>query len=503
MILLLALGCLHRGAEPEAIDDPHRLVIAHTNDLHTYYVPTPVSVGGETELWGGFERIDGLLQELRETHGEEDLLYLDAGDLLTGTPLMEFEHRGVQGGAMLDLISAVGCDAMVLGNHEFDRGLDNVAALIAISEVPILSANLVLEADLAEPAVPGLLPHVILDAAGEKIGVFGLTTYDLPAIANPSSLEGVEVRDPIDVAREQVEILAPQVDRVVALTHIGLEPDRALAAAVPGIDLIVGGHSHTAMDAADEVGETWIVQSGQYARNVGVAMAPIESGGDWSWERVDLRTDVRSARPEVSKLVDFWDERVVARFGAQAGTVESDLRRKEPGQSSMGRWASDLVRLAAQADVGIYNRGGLREDLEVGDLTLLDLYRVFPFGNEVVHFSWTGAQLETVVSQSLRGELNDDPAPLQWSGIRYHWLLQEGNPTLVELYVGDEKVDQDAVYRIATNVFVSWQWENLLAESPGEVEGIGLTVFEAATEAAAEAPIRAPADRRSHRLSSP
>ena len=91
-------------------------------------------------MWGGFERIDGLLGDLRREYGEDNLLYLDAGDLLTGTLLMEFEHRGVHGGAMLDLIEATGCDAMVLGNHEFDRGKDNVAACRG-QRVPIISAT--------------------------------------------------------------------------------------------------------------------------------------------------------------------------------------------------------------------------------------------------------------------------------------------------------------------------------------------------------------------------
>jgi 2',3'-cyclic-nucleotide 2'-phosphodiesterase (5'-nucleotidase family) len=506
MIWLLLLSCARQGgpAEASALSGANHLVIAHTNDLHTYYVPTRVEAGGQEELWGGFGRIDGFIDELRATHGDDDVLYLDGGDLLTGTPLMEFEHRGVQGGAMIDFIEAVGCDAMVLGNHEFDRGIDNVAALVATSSVPILSANLVQAADPSQPAVPGLLAHVILEAAGETVGVFGLTTVDLPSIINPAVLDGLEVRDPVAVAREQVALLEGRVDRIVALTHIGLPADRDLAERVAGIDLIVGGHSHTAMESAERAGDTWIVQAGEYARNVGVAQSLVGQDEEWLWKRVDLVEAGPSPSEEVQSLVEHWDGKVVARFEEPVGTLAGGLRRAEPGESSMGRWASDLVRVAASADIGIYNRGGLRADLSAGPLTLLDLYRVFPFGNEVVSFLWTGEQLERVVEGGLHGELGGDPSPLQWSGITYRWTVRDDAPVLLSLSVGGEPVDPGSEYRVATNVFVSWQWENLLGEAPlGPIEGHGLTVFEAAEQSVRAGEVRVPADKRSLRISAP
>jgi 2',3'-cyclic-nucleotide 2'-phosphodiesterase (5'-nucleotidase family) len=258
------------------------------------------------------------------------------------------------------------------------------------------------------------------------------------------------------------------------------------------------------MESAEKVGQTWIVQSGQYARNVGVALAPVEDDGDWNWERIDLREDGFPPLPELSAHVDLWNQRVDERFGVSIGMVEGNLKRDQPGQSPMGSWASDVVRLASDADVGIYNRGGLREDLVEGELSLLDLYHVFPFGNSVVSFSWTGAQLQAVVERNLQGEISEDPAPIQWSGLRYHWVLEEGEPRLMELWVGDEKVELDVVYSIGTNVFVAWQWEKILGEAPGgELQDHGLTVFQAAEQVARLGPIRVPVEARSIRLSSP
>jgi len=258
------------------------------------------------------------------------------------------------------------------------------------------------------------------------------------------------------------------------------------------------------MRAAEEVGSTWIVQAGEYARNVGVALAPIEPDSDWGWERVDLRETQGPASAEVSELVATWGQKVEARFEEPVGVVETDLIRAEKGQTRMGRWASDLVRHTAAVDVGVYNRGGLRADLVAGEISLLDLYRVFPFGNEVVSFEWTGRQLEAVVELGLTDEMSADPAVLQWSGIRYHWVVTEGSPHLTELWIGDERVDPERVYTIGTNVFVGWQWESLLGVPPrGELVSHGLTVFEAAEAAARAGPLRAPVDKRSLLQTSP
>ena len=166
-----------------------------------------------------------------------------------------------------------------------------------------------LEGDPDTPAVPGLKPHVILSAAGEQVGVFGLTTADLPHIVTPASLEGVRVRDPVEVAKEQVEILSPQVDVIVALTHIGLESDLDLAAQVDGIDLIVGGHSHTAMEAAEEVG-----LPGSYNQDNMLEMS------EWRWhhqKRMEIGNGAALTshklvrrRQQVTDLVATWSDKV-------------------------------------------------------------------------------------------------------------------------------------------------------------------------------------------------
>ena len=209
-----------------------------------------------------------LVQHIEDMHGADRVLLLDGGDLLTGTPLTDVEIRGSQGGAMLDFMEAVGYDAWVIGNHEFDKGFENVEALVSSSKIPAISANV--RAPDGGPAFTGQQPSTILEAGGFKIGVIGATTEQLEGLVSPDTWSRLDLIPVAEAVAEQVEILDPQTDLIVVLSHIGLDADKALAEAVDGVDLIVGGHSHTHLDTPEKIGGTWVVQAGSYCRTLGV-----------------------------------------------------------------------------------------------------------------------------------------------------------------------------------------------------------------------------------------
>ena len=121
---------------------PGRLIIAHTNDLHAHYGPNRADWLEGTPDIGGFGAIGGHVAALHQEHGDDRVLVLDGGDVMTGTPLMEFEVRGARGGAMLELMETAGMDAWVLGNHEFDIGMEHISTIVSASQIPVLSANL-------------------------------------------------------------------------------------------------------------------------------------------------------------------------------------------------------------------------------------------------------------------------------------------------------------------------------------------------------------------------
>lgn len=484
-----------------------RIILAHTNDLHAHYEPERADWRDDEAELGGMAAIDSWLRALDIRYGDDAVLYLDAGDVLTGTPLMELDPRGVAGGGMLELFEALGTDGWVLGNHEFDRGFDHAAAFVAQSKVPVLSANLRRPCP-SQPldcpvAIDGTVPWRIYEVNGLRVGVFGLTTSGLSHLTDAATMERITVVDHATAARAAVAALEPQVDLVVALTHIGLDSDRLLAAQVDGIDLIVGGHSHTRMRQAEQVEGTWIVQAGSYGRLLGIVDLAVQDGTitDFQWTLQELALDQLPLPPraEVQKLVDGYSSELERRFSKKVGTAPETLVRGS-GETPMGRFASDVVREAADADVGIYNAGGIRSEIAQGDVTVGDLYTVFPFSNEVVWFELTGEQLISVLLSNAMAEVEDNRGALQLSGVRYEWRLRMGAPEVLSVQVGGAPLEVDRSYRVATNSFVASQWQRNLGVQPGEVHGVGKTVLEAAVERAGRQGVLDAGDRRSVRV---
>ncbi len=481
---------------------PGKLVVAHTNDLHAHYGPSRAEwIDGAPDI-GGFGAIGSQVASLHKIHGDDAVLVLDGGDIMTGTPLMEFEVRGARGGAMLDLMETAGMDAWVLGNHEFDIGYEHISKIVSSSEIPVLSANLDAVDGSGAPGIVGVQDHAIFERNGLTIGVFGLTTSSLGRLTASGAVAKMNVRDVVEVAQEQVAILEPQVDLVVALTHIGLEEDKDLARRVRGIDLIVGGHSHTALTEPVRVEDTWIVQAGCYARQLGVAELRVEDGRivNFEAELRDLRLPAEEPHEESLKLEKTWSERVAAHFGEVVGEVSGGgLERRGP-ESTIGRWAADTVRLAAEADVGLYNPGGLRADLPEGPLERGELYNVFPFGNALVYFEVTGEQLVGLMLKNAAAELSGRHPVMQLSGVEAKWRVRAGAPDLLQLSVGKERLDPQRRYRMATNSYIAEQWGYNLGFQPEGVVQMDQTIFEAAIERASRTVVVPPTDPRMQRV---
>ena len=481
---------------------PGQLIIAHTNDLHAHYGPNRADWLEGTPDIGGFGAIGGHVAALHQEHGDDRVLVLDGGDVMTGTPLMEFEVRGARGGAMLELMETAGMDAWVLGNHEFDIGMEHISTIVSASQIPVLSANLDSADGSGAPAIMGVQDHTIFERNGLRVGVFGLTTTSLGRLTASGAAARMDVRDLAEVAREQVALLEPQVDLVVALTHVGLQDDKELADAVEGIDLIIGGHSHTSLTEPVRVDDTWIVQAGGYARQLGVVELTVDAGRivDFSAELRDLHPDKSPIHAASARLEKTWTERISSHFGAVIGRVEGgNLDREYGAESPMGRWASDTVRLAAGADIGLYNPGGLRADIVEGPLTRGALYNVFPFGNTVVHFDITGAELVGLLLKNASAELAQDHPVMQLSGITAEWRLRSGVPDLVEVTVGGRPLLPEASYTLATNSYIADQWRYNLGFEPQDVTHLEQTIFQAAMARAVEGPVVPPSDLRMRR----
>ena len=421
---ILALGW--PGAMPRALAAwPSRaesLLILHTNDIHAHLMPFEDSQGDRV---GGAAARAALITRLRAFPGKT--LLLDAGDVFQGTPYYNY-FRGVPDYRSMSL---AGYDAGAFGNHELDDGPAHWLRVRQHATFPILSANVFVTAESAwaNPLLPAegavrrgarwiggdrvpdsaplrflTTPYVIEDVGGVKVGILGLTTKDIVAIVSRARNGGVAVSDPITAASALVPEIRRKADFVVALTHIGVDGDRALASRVPGIDMIVGGHSHTYLwqplvvrnHNANGYHGTAIVQDGRWGDHVG--RLAVALGPDGVRGVTDALIAVRPSEGEdraVKALLQPYGDSMATQVNKPVFRTTSRVGMSglEDGDTPLGNFVADAILEASGADIAIINSGGIRAPLPAGAVTVGDILTVLPFDNTIVKVPMRGWQV--------------------------------------------------------------------------------------------------------------
>lgn len=474
----LGLGC-HRP--PEQGTRGAELVLLHTNDMHAAFLPAPVPWRDDGTEQGGMIWLDARIRQERNRWGEAHTLLLDAGDILTGDPLSQVVVDGAEGGAMVDFLEAMDYDAWTPGNHEFDRGWDNALALFGTSEVPVLCANL-LDRRTGTPP-PGVQPDRVFRKGELRVGVVGLLTPSLAGYTSPEVAARFEMRDPATAVRERLVALEPSVDLVVVLSHMGVEEDRLLADEVVGIDLVVGGHSHSPLHEPERVGDTWIVQAAPKLRALGRTRIALDGEGAVHVEgellEVGPRVEGLEPDPEMAARVEHWQNRVEETFGEVLTELDQPLHKGRYGEGPLGHWIADLLRAHTGADVGLYNASGLRATIPAGRVRKLEVYRVFPFGNALATFGLSGHALRRLVLQNARSAARGSGVYYPMAGLSARWRPGDDSPESLEpesfeqeleIRVGPQPLDPDRIYRVASNSFLATNWEGRLPEEPRSLE---------------------------------
>lgn len=363
----------------------------HSN-IFVYDTQKKITVDGEqqkvTVSTGGYARLASFVKSVRAV--SDGTLVLNAGDLFAGPVFSTFE-----GEPEVKATNAVGFDALAIGNHEFDHGVETFVKAMKNAEFSILAANLDIKDEEMKKIVK---PYVIKDVAGVKVGIFGLTTPDLPRITNVGN--EVVPTDPIEVAKSMVKKLREEekVDLVIALTHVGTPLDREIAKQVPGIDLILGGHTHDIV--FEKVGDTIIAHAGSVLEVVGYLNLKVQDGKiiDAKWYPMFLGED-----PEVTYILEPYAAKLDELYSATIGYTDVDLDARKSvvrtRESNLGNLITDSwMDRYPNADLAITNGGGIRGDriYPAGPITYKTLLSIHPFGNTVVLVTLTGEELKQV-----------------------------------------------------------------------------------------------------------
>lgn len=456
--LVLALPAVAvEGPAPVPGAGPWNLTIFHTNDTHAGMFARPADWRDDGRPVGGIVALAHHLAEQRRTAPAS--LLVDAGDFMTGNPVCNLREDGVPGAAIARLFNAMDYDAGLVGNHEFDIGLDDLRRLLPRFEHPVLGADIVdgqgRPAFRAEP--------VVLERGGVRVGILGVSCAEMAEVVAPGRLAGLRMAPQAPLLREQAAALDPVTDLLVVLTHNGVDGDRELAAALAGagIDVIVGGHSHTRLRQPELVAGILIVQAGSALTNLGRLDLRVEDDrvAGYDGRLVSLWADSLAASGEldgIAALAQGYEDRVRAEYGRVLGTLAADLRRGR-GESALGDWLADVLREAADADVGLINSGGIRRDLVAGPVTALHIHEVLPFANSLVTVRLSGAELAAVADWNAAAQVSGDHGILQISGLAYAIAPgAEGAPArAVEVTVGGRPLDPAASYLVAMPDFVA------------------------------------------------
>ena len=509
VMLLLPLLPLFSLPAAAAEADAEQVDILFLHDTHSHLDSFPTVEGGQNVTLGGFARIQTLIDEKRD--GNPDALLLDAGDFSMGTLVQTIFHTDAP---ELRMLGYLGCEVSTFGNHEFDyRSVGLAGALEAAAEsgdpVPALAlCNVDWEAMEAEGltedqrllkeafAAYGVKDYVMLDKGGIRIAVLGVFGEDSLACAPTCVLK---FRDISEAAADTVKEIRENedVDMIVCVSHSGTSEeadkseDEILAKAVPEIDLIVSGHTHTSLYEPIRHGDTYIVSCGSYGRNLGSLSMSRQADGRWqmdSYELIPVTQDIRpddDAQAKIDGLKEKIDATYLARFGYTTEQVlarngiefaTSDDLYETHTEHNLGNLLADsFAYAAAQADdpdthpidVAIVPSGCVRDTFATGDVTVTDVFNAYSLGigpdgipgYPLISMYLTGAELKT--GAEIDASVSDfmKSARLYISGLHFtfnpHRIILN---KVTDCYMTDEngnrvEIEDDKLYRVVCDLY--------------------------------------------------
>ena len=380
--------------------------ILHSNDMHGDFLAEVQ--GAEGNLIGGLALLSGYVNQVRKE--EENVLYVISGDMVQGS-LIDSEFKGI---STIEIMNYIAPDVVTLGNHEIDYGLPHLLFLEKMANFPIVNANMY----IAKYSKRLMQPYLILNVAGFDIMFIGILTEAVLQSLKMDRLVGTFIS--LEEASREVGKICnaykdEDIDLTVLLTHIGFESDKELAALLNpewGVDMIIGGHSHTILEQPASVNDILIAQAGTGTDQIGrfdiVVDDDTNSIVDWKWQLLPVDGSLAEPDGDLQKFIDSLKEEVDRKYSTIMGRLAQKLthpRREE--ETSLGNLFADIFAERAQVDVAFVGSGSIR-GTELGPLvTLGDYTAIFPFDDALHRFTITGAQLKQIFKHILRPENRD------------------------------------------------------------------------------------------------
>ena len=450
----------------------YTLHILHTNDMHSRIesinrFDSTCNAEGEAEgkCFGGVARVKSAIDAKKASLGNQNVVVLDAGDPFQGSLF----YTTYKGAAEAEFMEQMGYDAMAVGNHEFDDGPQGLADFIEKVSFPVVSGNL----DLSSSAeLKGKVEnHVVLEVGGKKIGIVSALATDTVETSSPGA--DVVFQDEIEALQADVATLQGEgVDMIIALTHVGLNKDLEIAGAVDGIDVVIGGHSHTLMSNDDAetpayptmVGDAAVAQAYAYTKYLGHLTVTFDDDGNVTAASGDPMLLDASVEPNAAFLARIAEmgapiEEMKTRVVAEAAeAIEGGRDTCRAQECPMGSLIADamLDRVKDQGiEIAIQNGGGIRASIDAGEITMGEVLTVLPFQNTLSTFQVPGAAIVAALENGV-GQIEDGAGRFpQVAGMSYAFdVSKPAGERVSDVMVGGAPIDMDKVYGVVSNNYV-------------------------------------------------
>lgn len=442
------------------------LTILYTNDLHAHLEPQKIGWISENRTIGGFANIASLVKT--EKQNNPNAVYFDAGDYFTGPYISSL----TKGEAVIDVMNQLSIDAACIGNHEFDHGWQNVVDQISKATFPILNGNIFIK---NSNKLLWNHPYKIIIKNGIRIGVIGLhgefAFYDT---ISEEMIQGVEARDEEKYLQQYINELSDKTDLIVLLIHQGipgrqsskgttdvnrnLQKDIELASKVKGLDIIVTGHAHQGTPEALVSNGTLIVSTDALGMELGRLDLVYNSKTDKIVSHKNklsyIYDDEVPNDSSTQIVINKWKDKLKTITEEKVCIISKSLTRSYGEESSLGNMVTDaMIHSYPDNDFAITNSGGLRQDIDAGNVTVGNLISAFPFPNTVVKVELKGAAIRKLFEHA--ASLSNGILQVSKQVV---FVYSEKNPKgskVISIHINGKPLDDNKIYKVLTNNFLA------------------------------------------------
>ena len=422
-----------------------KLTILHSNDMHGDFMAKEV----DDALVGGVSRLSGYIQKVRRE--EENVVYAIAGDMFRGS-LIDSEYKGLSTIEIMNLLSP---DVVTLGNHEVDYGLAHLLFIEKCAKFPIINANMYIKTN----HVRLFRSHIILEIDGMRVLFIGILTEEVLAATKRDRLIGSLVD--IEAAAQEVGKICnvyktEDIDFTVLLTHIGIEADKRLAEELDprwGVDVIIGGHSHTYLEEPVTVAGIPIVQAACGTAQIGRFDIMVDTDNNcidsYKWQLIPIDATYCPRDPELEDLILHYKEKTDQKYGRiitrMAEKYEHPARNQE---TSLGKLLADAFKDVLNVDIMLMGSGSIRRE-DLGPIVhYKDLIEVLPYNDAVHLLIVTGEQLRRMIQYVFSNTRGDEHMEFFQFSRGFRAEYDSSTQTLTSLSLNGYEVQDKEQFRV-------------------------------------------------------